>query len=164
MATEIAILTGAAFIAGSAFCKGAKNALQFLLYKNEKRKNKKMLHSAFEKNDKTMIKKAIVRLKDFDKKYNKEKLHKLLIDIIIKDKNLNEFNVLNLVENFDFINELYTSETHIKSRLDIALEGKLKKLESKKKEIKIRENKIAQKIAMKGQKMEKNKQKKIRRI
>lgn len=133
-------------------------------YKRKKKKLKKKLFKAFEINDKQQIKKYITKCQDFDKKYNTEKLKKYLIQIIKQYPTINEYNTLNLMKDFTSINELYTGETFVKSKMDILLEEKLKKIEIKNKEVKIRNDKLTQKFAEKAKKMEKNTPKKIRRI
>lgn len=133
-------------------------------YKRKKKKLKKKLFKAFEINDKQQIRKYITKCQDFDKKYNTEKLKKYLIQIIKQYPTINEYNTLNLMKDFTSINELYTGETFVKSKMDILLEEKLKKIEIKNKEVKIRNDKLTQKFAEKAKKMEKNTPKKVRRI
>lgn len=133
-------------------------------YKRKKKKLKKKLFKAFEINDKQQIRKYITKCQDFDKKYNTEKLKKYLIQIIKQYPTINEYNTLNLMKDFTSINELYTGETFVKSKMDILLEEKLKKIEIKNKEVKIRNDKLTQKFAEKAKKIEKNTPKKVRRI
>jgi len=157
------IVYGSLILVGTAI-HTTKEISKKIFYKKKKNKLKKKLKQAFENNDKQQIRKYITKIQDFDKKNNTQKLKKYLIKIIKDIPELNEYNTLNLMNDFSSINDLYTSELHIKSKIDILLEEKLKKIESKNKEVKIRSDKLTQKIAMKGKKMEKNTPKKVRRI
>lgn len=159
---DLLVLGG--LLATATFINATKEISKKIYYKNKKNKLKKKLKQAFDNNDKQQIRKYITKIQDFDKKNSTEKLKKYLINIVKEIPGLNEYNTLQLLIDFTTINDLYTSELHIKSKMDLLLEEKLKKIEAKNKEVKIRNDKISQKMAMKGKKMEKNVGKKIRRI
>lgn len=157
------IIYGGLIVAGTTI-QATKAISKKVYYKRKKNKLKKKLFKAFEINDKQQIKKYVCKVQDFDKKYNTEKLKKYLTNIVKTYPAINEYNTMNLIKDFTTINELYTSENFVKSKMDLLLEEKLKKIEAKNKEVKLRNDKLTQKFAEKAKKIEKNQPKKIRRI
>ena len=99
--------------------------------------------------------------KDFDKKYNKQKLLKTLEYCCRVITGLEHDNIYSLVDDFNFINMLYTDE---KEELEIeitdSLDIKLRQLEKKRKEILIRNNQIKAQHHLKNNKMSKQYKKK----
>lgn len=127
---------------------GIKKVSKKLGYKLQKSKIKKFLFEAFELLNIDMIKKAIVIIEDFDKRYNTKKLNKYLLQIsqIWKEDdnkpNLNENNLLFLPNDFsinDIIEREDKKETikEIEERRNKVLE---RKREIKKRQIKIKNN------------------------
>ena len=153
----------AIIIGGSAGLYLIKELVKYLKYKKTKKKYKKKLYMAFGNNNKLMIKKYIRHLKDFDRKNKTEKTSKYLQHIADNLEYLNEDNVLSLQNDFYMIEYINESKDINKTRLEKHLDKKIKQLEQKNTEVKIREDMISQKMAIKAQKM-KRKNKPIRRI
>ena len=95
-----------------------------------KRKNyywklKKKLFKAIKENNKSDIKKYVIKIKDFDEKYNKNKLLKILEYCCKTINGLNKKNVYSLNKDFYFLNMLYEKdklELEITNNLDMKLE------------------------------------------
>jgi hypothetical protein len=128
-----------------------------LRFNKEKRKLKKKLIRSIQENDKNNIKKYVIKLKDFDKRYNKRKLLKYLEVCVRKINGLNEENIFSLINDFSFIDMIYKNEEE-ELNIDIHnnLNKKLRELEKKRKEILIRSNQLQAKSLYKSNKMEKN--------
>tara|TARA_R100000750_G_scaffold61467_1_gene52618 strand:- start:1652 stop:2143 length:492 start_codon:yes stop_codon:yes gene_type:complete len=134
-----------------------------LKYIKKKRNLKNKLFKSIKENNKTNIKKYIIKSKDFDKKYNKNKLLKNLEFCCRKINGLNEDNIYALVEDFYFINMIYENEKEeLELEITDNLDMKLKELEKKRKAIIIRANRIKGQSILKSNKMEKNKKQKRR--
>ena len=152
----ITLVAGAGIFVGEKIYKKCK-------YIKKKRNLKNKLFKSVKENNKCDIKKYIIKLKDFDKKYQKNKLLKFLEYCCRTINGLNEDNVYSLVEDFYFINMIYENE---KEELEIEitdnLDMKLKQLEKKRKEIVIRANRIKGQAVLKSNKMNRNKKKRQR--
>ena len=142
----------------SAFFYGVVKTNNKIKYLIQKKKLKKKLNKAILQNDKKLIKKYIIKLKDFDKKYQKNKLEKILEKIIRNNQNINEDNLFSLMNNFDFIDVIYNNEVlDNDENFNETIDEKLKFLEKKRKEILIRQNNMKQQIFLKNEKMKNNK-------
>ncbi len=126
-------------------------------YIKQKRKLKKKLIKSIQENDKNDIKKYVIKLKDFDKKYNKRKLLKYLDYSCRIINGLKEENVFSLLHDFNFLDMLYESEEEeLNINIHYNLNEKLRELEKKRKEILIRNNQVQARVMFKSKKMEKN--------
>lgn len=134
-----------------------------LKYIKKKRNLKKNLFKSIKENNKTNIKKYIIKSKDFDKKYQKNKLLKNLEHCCRTINGLNEDNIYSLVEDFYFINMIYENEKEeLELEITDNLDMKLKQLEKKRKEIVIRANRIKGQAVVKSNKMNRNQRQKRR--
>ncbi len=150
MEAAIVLVSGVVLIVG-------KEILKVIKIKNEKKKIKNNLIKAFNDKNIRKIKKYILYIKDFDKKYQTEKGPKYLNKIVMNNPDLNEENVLSLLTDFSMIDALYEDKSLINHRLENKLDIKLDLLERKRKETIIRQNQMNQVLAMKQRKMNKGK-------
>ena len=128
-----------------------------LKYLKQKRKLKNNLIKSIKENNKTNIKKYIIKLKDFDSKYQTNKLLKYLEHCCRTIPELNEDNIYSLVNDFYFINMIYeTEKEELEAEITDNLDEKLRQLERKKKEIMLRANRIKGQTHLKNSKMNKN--------
>jgi hypothetical protein len=126
-------------------------------YNKEKRKLKKKLIKSIQENDKNKIKKYVIKLKDFDTRFNKKKLLKYLELSNRNINGLNQENIYSLLNDFSFLDMIYESEEdEINIDNSNNLNEKLKELEKKRKEILIRNNQLQAKALFKNNKMLKN--------
>ena len=153
MEAAIAIVGGVAIIL-------VKEAVKVIKIKKEKNRIKKNLINAFNTKNIPLIKKYIGYMKDFDAKYGTNKTPKYLDKIIRHNTTLNENNVLSLLVDYTMSDRLYDEDRHINPLLQTRLDEKLAKMEQRRKETMIRENKLNQKIALKNKKISKNKKQK----
>ena len=150
MEAAIVLVSGVVLIVG-------KEILKVIKIKNEKKKIKNNLIKAFNDKNIRKIKKYILYIKDFDKKYQTKKEPKYLNKIVMNNPDLNEENVLSLLTDFSMIDALYEDKSLINHRLENKLDIKLDLLERKRKETIIRQNQMNQVLAMKQRKMNKGK-------
>ncbi len=135
---------------------GSEKSYKKLKYIKLKRKLKKKIFKSIKENNKCDIKKYIIKLKDFDKKYQKSKLLKNLEYCCRTINGLNEDNIYSLIEDFYFLNMIYENEKEeLELEITDNLDMKLKQLEKKRKEILIRANRIKGQAVLKTQKMTK---------
>ena len=134
-----------------------KETLRFVKYKKEKNKIKRNLIMAFNHKNKNNIKKYIGYIKDFDKKYQTEKAQKYLDKIIRHNRKLNEENVLSLLQDYTMIDNIYDTKILLEHMLDKRMDNKLDMMERMRKETILRQNQNKHRLAIKQQKMNKNK-------
>lgn len=146
----ITILSGALIILFERTYKKIK-------YNIIKRNLKKKIIKSIRENDKNNIKKYVIKLKDFDKKYNKRKLLSCLEYCIKNINGLKEENVYSLISDFNFLDMIYENEDEeLNINIHNNLNERLKELEKKRKEILLRNNQIQARNIFKNKKMDKN--------
>lgn len=146
----ITVVLGASIFVGEKFYKKCK-------YIKKKRNLKKKLFKSIKENNKTNIKKYIIKLKDFDYFYQTNKLLKYLEFCCRTIPELIEDNIYSLITDFYFIDMIYDNERQeLEVEITDNLDEKLKQLERKKKEILIRANRIKGQTHLKNSKMNKN--------
>ena len=146
----ITILAGAGIILFERTYKKIK-------YNIIKRNLKKKIIKSIRENDKNNIKKYVIKLKDFDKKYNKRKLLSCLEYCIKTINGLKEENVYSLISDFNFLDMIYENEDEeLNINIHNNLNERLKELEKKRKEILLRNNQIQARNIFKNKKMDKN--------
>tara|TARA_Y100000034_G_C6767883_1_gene342411 strand:+ start:155 stop:646 length:492 start_codon:yes stop_codon:yes gene_type:complete len=144
------LLSGAGIVLIEKTCKK-------IFYLNEKRKLKKKIIKSIQENNKTNIKKYIIKLKDFDEKYKKKKLLKYLEYCCRNINDLNENNIYSLIEDFNFIDMIYNNEKdNLEEEIHDNLDEKLQELEKKRKMILSRSNQLQAKAMLKNHRMSKN--------
>ena len=118
---------------------------------------KNKLFKSIKENNKTNIKKYIIKLKDFDSYYQTNKLFKYLEKCCRNIPELIEDNIYSLINDFYFIDMIYENE---KQELEVEitdnLDEKLRQLEKKKKEIILRANRIKGQTHLKKNKINRN--------
>lgn len=136
---------------------GIEKSYKKIKYLKQKRKLKINLIKSIKENNKTNIKKYIIKLKDFDNKYQTNKLLKYLELCCRTIPELQPDNIYSLTNDFYFINMIYEKEKEeLEAEITDNLDEKLKQLERKRKEILIRANKIKGQAVVKNNKMSRN--------
>lgn len=138
---------------------GLKKLLSKVGVKISKRKLKKILFNGFSIIDIDMIKTAIVGLKDYDKKYNTEKLEKYIQEILKENKynketpDFNEENVKLSLNDFNMLENIFDETEEEKKDIEDVVDVKLTEIEKRRKEIIIRKNEIKNQIQGKNRRM-----------